>query len=119
MSPTARTNIHSLLRLGRLWNFVWRQSGGQGQGWPRGGGSRTDCIWRGCGRRIRRWNIRSGGEDRQERERGGLSWWEDNIAHVTLGTDPNAPLAYAPGLELHHPIMSMLGEYRGRLERER
>ena len=31
------------------------------------------------------------------------------MANVILGTDPNAPLAYAPILELHHPIVSMLG----------
>ena len=49
-----------------------------------------------------------------ERTEGGggyryrLSRLEDNVAHVTLGTDPNAPLAYSMGLEIHHPIMSML-----------
>ena len=36
--------------------------------------------------------------------------------------EPNAPLAYAPGLEFHHPTISMLGGiedgYRDR-ERER
>ena len=29
-------------------------------------------------------------------DRDGLSQWEDNVAHITLGTEPNAPLAYAP-----------------------
>ena len=38
---------------------------------------------------------------------------EDNILTTTLGTDPNLPLAYAPGLELHHPIMSKLGAHVG------
>ena len=46
---------------------------------------------------------RGGGGDRDR-----LSRLEDNVAHVTLGTDPNAPLAYAMGLEIHHPIMSTL-----------
>ena len=32
---------------------------------------------------------------------------------ITLGTEPDAPLAYAPGLELHHPIRSMLGVHGG------
>ena len=49
---------------------------------------------------------------------GGYGWggdgyriiqWEDNVSNLTLGTEPNAPLAYAPGLEHHHPIMSTLG----------
>ena len=34
---------------------------------------------------------------------------EDTVANVIFGTEHNAPLAYAPGLELHNPIMSMLG----------
>ena len=42
-----------------------------------------------------------------------LNLWEDNVANATLGTEPNAPLAYALGLEHHHPIMSMLGEPGG------
>ena len=41
------------------------------------------------------------------------------VTNVTLGTEPNAPLAYATGLEPHHPIMSKLGEPGGPLERER
>ena len=49
---------------------------------------------------------RGGGED--GRYRDGFHWWEDNIAQITLGADPNAPIAYAPVLEIHHPIMSML-----------
>ena len=44
---------------------------------------------------------------------------EDNVANVTLGTEPNSPLAFALGLEYHHPIMSTLGDPGGRLERER
>ena len=46
-----------------------------------------------------------------------LSRWEYNVANVTLGTDPNDPLSYAPGLEHHYPIMSTLGETRVQLER--
>ena len=42
------------------------------------------------------------GVDGQDRDGDTLSWWEDNIAHVTLGTDTNDTLAYALGLELHH-----------------
>ena len=38
--------------------------------------------------------------------------------HNTLGTDPNATLAYDPCSELHQPTMSMLGGHRGQLERE-
>ena len=41
------------------------------------------------------------------------------VASIMLGAGPNAPLASAPGLELHHPIVSMLGGSRDRLERDR
>ena len=40
------------------------------------------------------------------------------MANTSLGTEHNAPLTYAPGLELHHPIMSMLGGHGGQLERD-
>ena len=30
------------------------------------------------------------------------------VTYVTLGTDPNAPLDYDPGLELHYPIKNNL-----------
>ena len=40
------------------------------------------------------------------------------MTHVNLVKEPNAPLAYAPGLKLHHPIMSKLGEPMGQLERD-
>ena len=53
---------------------------------------------------------RDGDRDRQ------LIRWEDTVANVILGMEPNAPLAYATGLELHHPIMSMLGGHGGRLD---
>ena len=45
--------------------------------------------------------------------------WDDTVTNLILGTEPNYPLAYDPGLELHHPIMSMIGGHGGRLERER
>ena len=35
--------------------------------------------------------------------------WEDNVANLILGAYSNSHLAYAPGLELRHPIMSILG----------
>ena len=41
--------------------------------------------------------------------------WEYIVANVILGTEPNAPLAYAKGLELHHPIMSMIEGHIGQL----
>ena len=50
-------------------------------------------------------------EDRYQR----LIKWEDNVANITLGTEHNASLAYAPGLEPHHPIMSTLGAHGGQL----
>ena len=67
-----------------------------------------------------------GGTDRRvgrygqdgDRDRGGLNWWEDTIANIILGMETNAPLASAPGLELHHPITSMLGGHGGQLERD-
>ena len=34
-----------------------------------------------------------------------------------LGTEPSAPLYYAPGLEHCHPTMSILGGHGGRLKR--
>ena len=41
---------------------------------------------------------RGGGGDGQGGDGCRLSWWEDNVAKLTLGTEPNYPLAYAPGL---------------------
>ena len=51
--------------------------------------------------------------------RDELNWWEDTVANATLGTDPNDSIASAPGLELHHLIMSTLGDPIERLEIER
>ena len=50
-----------------------------------------------------------GGGDGRDFYRDGLNRWEDNSENVILWTDPNEPPASAPGLELHHPLMSMLG----------
>ena len=41
-----------------------------------------------------------------------FNWWGDNVANITLGTESNSPLSYAPLLEHHHPIMSILVGYR-------
>ena len=49
-----------------------------------------------------------------DKDRYGLSQWEDNVENTTLGTEPNASLDYAPGLEPHNPFMSTLGEPGGR-----
>ena len=38
------------------------------------------------------------GGDRRYENGDILSWWEDNVANVTIGTEPNDTLAYAPGL---------------------
>ena len=56
-----------------------------------------------------------GGDGQDDGGDGQLICWEDTVANIILGTDPNNPLAYAPGLELHHPIMSMIGGHGGRL----
>ena len=48
-----------------------------------------------------------------------LSRWEDNVANVTLGMEPNVPLVYAPVLEHLHPIMITLDNPGGQLDRDR
>ena len=67
----------------------------------------------------------SGSGGGTDRGGGGYGWygdrisrWGDNVAPITLGMEHNDPLAYYPGLELHHPITSTLGDTRGRLKRE-
>ena len=52
---------------------------------------------------------RGGGGGGRDRDSNRLSWWEDNVANLTLGMEPNVTLDYDPGLKNHHPIMSMLG----------
>ena len=61
--------------------------------------------------------IGGGGRDRKNDEIDGLKRWEDNVARIISGTEPNAPLSSALGMELHHPIMRMTGGHGGRLER--
>ena len=61
---------------------------------------------------------RGRGGDRQNGDKDGrLIRWEYTVANIILGKEHNIPLAYASGLELHHPVMSMLGRHGGRLER--
>ena len=45
--------------------------------------------------------------------------WEDTVANVILGTEPNDPLSYSLVLEIHQRIMSMLVGNGFRLEIER
>ena len=54
-------------------------------------------------------------EDRDRR----LIRWEVTVANAILGKEPYSLPAYAPVLELHHMIMSMIGGTGGRLEIER
>ena len=49
------------------------------------------------------------GGDGRDRDNGRLIQYENNLANLTLVTEPNYPLAYASGLEHHHPIMSTIG----------
>ena len=42
-----------------------------------------------------------------------------NVARNPIGTVPNAPLASAPGKELHTPILNMIAIYGGLVKRER
>ena len=56
------------------------------------------------------------GGDGQDRDGDRLSLWEYNVAKIALVTEPNDPLAYAPGLEHRQPIVSTCGEPGGRLE---
>ena len=51
--------------------------------------------------------------DRAETATDNYLSGEDTVVTTTLGTETNAPLSYNTGLELHHPIMSKLGEYGG------
>ena len=40
------------------------------------------------------------------------------LGNIILGEELNTPLAYAPGLELHPPIMNTLGKHGCRLYRD-
>ena len=60
-----------------------------------------------------------GGGDGCDSHGDRLNRWEDIVANIILGTEPNASLAYAPVLELRHPTMSMVGLHGGQLYRDR
>ena len=59
-----------------------------------------------------------GGDGQDSNVYGQIIRWDYTVANVILGTEPNATLAYAPGLEPHQLIMSKIGGHGGRLERE-
>ena len=59
---------------------------------------------------------RGWGDGREGDGDGQLIKCEDNEANINLVTDHNASLAYAPGLELQHLIMSTIGAHRGQLD---
>ena len=69
-------------------------------------------------------SVLGGGTDRGggvliwDRDRDRLSQWEDNVENITLGTKPNAFLEYAPVLLRHHPIIIILEDLVGQLERD-
>ena len=63
---------------------------------------------------------RGGGGDEQDRDGDRrLIKWEDTVAKINLGIEPNDPLDYSPRLELHHLTMGTLGSHGCQLERER
>ena len=63
---------------------------------------------------------RGEGGSRQYRYRDRLLIkWGDTVANITLGLEPDSPLAYDLVLELQHLIMSMMGAHGGQLERGR
>ena len=62
--------------------------------------------------------VGGGGYRRDGYRYGGLIMWEDTVTNAILGTDPNNLLGYAPVLELHQPIMSMLGGNGFQLKRD-
>ena len=64
-------------------------------------------------------DIGGGGDGRERDSNGRLIKWDDAVTIITLGTELKDPLAYDPGLELHHTSMSTLGDHGEQLERER
>ena len=95
-AETGATGLQAVMGAGRG-GCVEDVEGGSGGGTDGGGG--------GYGR--------DGNKDRR------LIRCEYTVANVILETDPNSLYAYEPVLELHHPIMSMIGGRGGWLERER
>ena len=75
-SPATKTHPHSSLQEGILWNFVWKQRGDRGRGWPIHVGNRTAWTCKGCERRLERRNGRRGGEetDRMVPETDYIGW---------------------------------------------
>ena len=55
-------------------------------------------------------------------ERGRSDRWKnkakDDLMVNTIGTEPNAPIVYAPGSEHHHLTMSKIGRHGYRLDIE-
>ena len=89
--PSTRTQLNVSLRPVPLWTHGWRRSGFWGQelqavvgAGPIGCGGDADGVSGGV-------TDRGGGGDGY-----GQSWWEDNVAHVTLDTETNDPLFYSP-----------------------
>ena len=74
------------------------------------------------GMRTAAWELKQteGGRDGQYGDGDGrLIKWEDTVAKINLGIEPNDPLDYSPRLELHHLTMGTLGSHGCQLERER
>ena len=87
---------------GRSGKFARRESGGGSRCGFEGSGGVVGVAWEGGG------IVTRGGTTENLR-----------VTNVTLVMYPNAPLAYAPALELYHLIMSELGGNGFRLEIER
>ena len=63
--------------------------------------------------------MRGGEQDKDVYRYRRLIRWEDTVAKVILGTEPNDPLVYATLLEIHYLIMSMRWGQGGQLKRDR
>ena len=61
---------------------------------------------------------RGGGRYGWENDGDRINTWEYTVANLILGTENNYPLAYSTGLELYHPIITMLRGHGGRLEKD-
>ena len=62
-----------------------------------------------------------GDEETEGWDGGGyrqLIRWGDTVVNIILGIEPSDPLAYTSVLELHQPIMIMIGGNGDQLERE-
>ena len=74
-------------------------SGGRAEAGVKGGQEVVGSGWTGFGGDMdgSSQGGTDGGGGGRDGYRDGLSRWEDNVAHVNLGTEPNTPLAYALG----------------------